>query len=288
MNKYYITCEDSGGSHKMAYTQWGKEDNQNILICVHGLTRNGRDFDFLAQALEKDYCIICPDIVGRGESDWLTEAKDYNLIVYAQDILRLIKHLNATQVDWLGTSMGGLIGMAIASQAESPIRRLIINDVGAFIPEKAMQRIAGYLLKEKPDFPDLVAAEIYIRDTYKPFGNLTDEQWQHLTQYSVKTLPSGGYRLNYDPQISYPYQNIPINSIKAQEFWPWWEKISCPILLLYGQESDLLLPDTITQMKEINPQMSLVTLPYVGHAPALMSDEQIKVIENWLAQTSGV
>lgn len=283
MNINYISCLDSVGTHKMAYAQWGEQDNPNILICVHGLTRTGRDFDFLAKALEENYCVICPDIVGRGESDWLADPKDYNLMIYAQDVLTLIQQLNLSKVDWLGTSMGGLIGMAIASQPECPIRRLIINDVGAFIPQTAMQRIAGYLLKEKPNFLDLASAEEYVRSTYEPFGNLTDEQWQHLTQYSVKVLPEGGYQLNYDPNISFPYQNTPIDSLKAQEFWVLWETICCPILLLHGQESDLLLLDTITQMKEIQPQMTLASFPNVGHAPALMDDEQIQVIKQWLA-----
>ncbi|ACK71828.1 alpha/beta hydrolase fold protein [Gloeothece citriformis PCC 7424] len=285
MNKHYITCVDSVGTHKMVYTQWGEEDNPNVLICVHGLTRNGRDFDFLARELAKDYCIICPDVVGRGESDYLTEPKDYNLMVYAKDILTLLHHLNLSKVDWLGTSMGGLIGMAIASQPESLIRRLILNDVGPFIPQGAMQRIGGYLLKEQPTFIDLNIAQEYMRSKYQPFGNLTDEQWQHLTQYSVKSLPEGGYTLNYDPQISFPYQNTPLESLKAQEFWQWWEGISCPILLLHGQESDLLLPDTISQMKEIHPDMTVVSFPDVGHAPALMNDEQIQIIKNWLAET---
>lgn len=285
MKKHYITCLDSVGSHRMSYSQWGQEDNPNVLICVHGLTRNGRDFDFLARELEEKYCVICPDIVGRGESDWLTDPKDYNLMVYAKDIFTLLQQLNLTKVDWLGTSMGGLIGMAIASQPESTIRRLIINDVGPFIEQTALQRIAGYLLKEKPIFSNLADAEDYVRSTYQPFGNLTDEQWQHLTQYSVKPLPGGGYRLNYDPQISHPYQNTPIDSLKAQEFWQWWETINCPILLLHGQESDLLLLDTIGKMKEIQSQMTVVSFPNVGHAPALMDKEQIGVIKSWLVQT---
>lgn len=282
MKQCHFTFTESSGSHKLAYTQWGETNNPKVLLCVHGLTRTGRDFDFLAQALSNDYRVICPDVFGRGESDWLTQPENYNLFFYAAGILGLLEQLQITQLDWLGTSMGGLIGMIIASAPNSPIRRLIINDVGPFISQQGMQRVAGYLLKEKPIFADLVEAEKYVRETYQPFGDLTDEQWQHLTKYSVKSLAEGGYILNYDPQISYPYQKTPIDSLKQQEFWEFWKGINCPILLLHGQDSDLLSPSTITEMQAIQPEMKVISFPYVGHAPALMDASQIRAVKTWL------
>ncbi|NES84463.1 MAG: alpha/beta hydrolase [Moorea sp. SIO2B7] len=283
MRHHSITCTDPHGTHKMAYTEWGNYDNSKVLICVHGLTRTGRDFDRLAATLAENYRVICPDIVGRGESDWLKEPDDYGYPVYVADILTLLKHLNISIVDWVGTSMGGLIGMFIASQANSPIRRFVINDVGAFIPKEALKRIAKYLILPPPHFLDLGEAEKYIRLRYAPFGNLTDSQWQHLAKNSVKSLPEGGYRLHYDPQIGKPFKAASISAkFKDIEFWQIWESISCPVLLLRGEESDLLLPKTIKQMQRNKSQMQVINFPKIGHAPALMAQEQIEVIKNWL------
>lgn len=287
MNQSYVICSDSQGKHKMAYTFWGNLDTP-VLICVHGLTRVGRDFDYLAQALVTDgYSIICPDVVGRGESDWLINPADYNLITYAQDMLTLIRELNLYQVDWLGTSMGGLIAMnlidiAASNRFDSPIRSLILNDVGAYIPQAAIQRIIGSLRKEMPIFTDLIAAETYIRSICEGFGNLTDEQWQHLTKYSLKKLANGNYTLHYDPKIVNVYGNLPIELFKGLEFWSLWQNISCPVLLLHGQESDLLLPETITEMQTLKPELTVKSFANIGHAPALMDEQQINIIKNWL------
>lgn len=272
----------------MAYTQWGNLDSPNLLFCVHGLTRVGRDFDYLAQELVRDgYCVICPDVVGRGASDWLVNPANYNLLTYAEDMLSLIRELNLAQVDWLGTSLGGLIAMmsvnlALAKKINSPIRRLILNDVGPYIPPEAMQRIVGYLRKPLPIFSDLKAGETYLRSIYEDCGNLSDRQWQHLTKYSFKHRADGNYQLHYDPQIAYPYRNLAIETIKPQEFWELWQNIYCPILVLHGENSDVLLPDTIQEMQSTKSSITIRSFANVGHAPALMDEGQIEVVRNWM------
>ncbi len=283
MNHHHVICSDPHGTHRMAYTQWGASDNPKVLICVHGLTRTGRDFDTLATALAEDYRVICPDIVGRGKSDWLDCPEDYGYPVYVADILTLLKHLNISSVDWIGTSMGGLIGMFIASQSESPIQRLVLNDVGPFIPKEALRRIAKYLLLPSPHFTDLSEVEQYVRLHYAPFGPLTDAQWQHLARHSVKPKATGGYCLSYDPKIAHPFLQVEqMTEIQDVELWHIWESLDCRILSLRGEESDVLLPETIAQMQASKPQMQAINFPEIGHAPALMAEEQIEAIQNWL------
>lgn len=274
-----LTCIDPHDTHDMVYRQWGNLNSSQVLLCAHGLTRNSRDFDFLATTLESHYRIICPDIVGRGESDWLSHPMDYTYSVYVSDILALLETLNITSIDWLGTSMGGLIGMSISTLPNSPIRRLILNDVGAFIPKIALKRIASYLTAQSlPRFNNLFEAEQYFRKIYTTFGHLSDLHWQHITQHGVRITENGSYVLAYDPGIALPFQNI----IEDMNLWPLWEKITCPVLLLRGEDSDLLPLDVATQMQEIHPTMHTVTFKGIGHAPALMDNEQIQIIKSWL------
>jgi len=274
-----LTCVDPHDTHEMVYHQWGNLENTSTLLCVHGLTRNSRDFDFLATALASHYRIICPDIAGRGESEWLLHPADYTYSVYVSDMLALLAELQLKSVDWLGTSMGGLIGMSIAAMSHSPIRRLILNDIGAFIPKMALKRIGSYLTAQLfPRFNNLFEAEQYFRQTYSTFGQLTDTQWQHITKYGVSITDNGTYVLTYDPGISLPFQNI----TESMDLWAIWKKVTCPVLLLRGEDSDLLNVDTVNKMQAIQPTMHVVTFKQVGHAPALMDDEQIQVVKNWL------
>jgi pimeloyl-ACP methyl ester carboxylesterase len=277
-----IPCSHPKESYQMAYWQWGDPTNDQVLLCVHGLTRNGRDFDELAQELAPDYRIICPDIVGRGKSDWLTHPENYNYQTYQQDILTLLKHLEITQVDWLGTSMGGIIAMFLAAQSPSIIKRLILNDVGAVIPKAALQRIAKYVLIGDRLFSDFTAVEQHIRRNYAGFGQLTDGQWQQLAQRSVTRLPDGNYRLNYDPNISHPFRNQKMNDLQDVALWELWKLLTCPILLLHGRESDLLSPEIIEEMQKQKPEMEVIHFDKVGHAPALMDEIQIQSIKHWL------
>ncbi|MGK7930829.1 MAG: alpha/beta fold hydrolase [Microcystaceae cyanobacterium] len=281
-----ITCSHSNEIYEMAYWQWGDPKNDQVLLCVHGLTRNGRDFDDLATEFASDYQIICPDIVGRGKSDWLTHPENYNYPTYCQDILTLLTKLKITQVDWLGTSMGGIIGMFLAAQFPSIIKRLILNDVGAVIPKAALQSIAKYVLVGDRLLLDFTAVEQHIRRNYAGFGPLSDAQWQQLAQHSVVLLPDGNYRLNYDPNIAHPFRNIKMSDLQEVTLWEVWEQLTSPILLLHGSESELLLPETIDKMKEQQPQMDVIHFDKVGHAPALMDEIHIQSIKNWLKKYS--
>ncbi len=282
MTYHYINCQNPQETHRMAYLQWGEKENPKVLVCVHGLTRNSRDFDYLVQNLEQDYRIICPDIVGRGESDWLSEPQGYGLPQYVTDILTMYNQLSLTQVDWIGTSMGGLIGMLIAANYPTLIRRLVLNDVGAFIPKEALERIANYLLQPASEFVNLAEVDLYVRKAYAPFGQLTESQWQHFAKYTVKSKPEGSYRLHYDPNISHSLQAETVAELKDIDLLEVWQKIQCPVLLLHGENSDLLLPETIDRMQEIQPKMDVIHFPDCGHAPALMSVEQIETVRNWL------
>ncbi|OZH52633.1 alpha/beta hydrolase, partial [Hydrocoleum sp. CS-953] len=181
VNYEYIECKNPKGQHRIAYTQWGNPDNERVLICVHGFSRTGRDFDYLATALQEKYRIICPDIVGRGKSDWLSNSSDYGLPLYISDILTLINQLNLSNIDWVGTSMGGLIGMFIASQKNSLINRLVMNDIGPEIVPESLKRWAGkYLSQGNPDFENLTQVTEYVREFYSDYGALTDSEWEHI------------------------------------------------------------------------------------------------------------
>jgi pimeloyl-ACP methyl ester carboxylesterase len=279
MRHDFVTCVSDAGYHRMAYTEWGSPDAERVLICVHGLTRTGRDFDFLAAALQDRYRVVCPDIAGRGASDWLRDPSLYNNLRYVDDVTALIARLGVKEVDWLGTSMGGLIGMFAAAFPGTPIRRMIINDVGPLVPKAALERIASYVGLD-PRFKDMWQAGRHIREAYAPFGRkLTEAQWDHLARHSVRALDEGGFALTYDPAIAQPFQQGPIEAV---DLWPVWDAIDIPTLLLRGAETDLLLPETAEEMTERGPKAKLIEFDDCGHAPSLMEEHQIDTIRHWL------
>ena len=267
--------------HRIAYTEWGDRNSSRVAVCVHGLTRQGRDFDFLAAALAAEgYYVVCPDLAGRGRSGWLPDPEDYALPQYAVDMTTLIARLGVDEVDWVGTSLGGLIGMVLAGMPHSPIRRLVINDIGPYLPWAALRRIGDYLRRAPSHFPDMAAAESYHREVLAPFGELTDAQWSHLTRHSV--MPDGdGYRLNYDPGIVQAFRPGRVYNLSL---WGYWDAIRCPVLVLRGAESDLLLPHTAAEMARRGPEAEVIEIEGCGHAPALLDDEQIGIVADWLAQ----
>lgn len=283
MRQKFVQCLSPAGFHKMAYVEWGDPANPRVLVCVHGLTRCGRDFDFIAQALAADYRVVCPDVVGRGMSDWLRDPQHYTIPQYAQDMATLLARLDVEQVDWLGTSMGGMIGMALAAQPESPIRKLILNDVGPVIAAGALARIGEYLATP-PDFASPEEAEAYIRLIAAPFGKLTDAQWRHLTQHVIKSGPAGRFQLRYDPGIAAPYAEAAAVASEGKdiEFWPIYDAIGCPTLVIRGAHSDLLSRETVAQMCVRGPRASSVEIPDVGHAPMFMDDAQVAVVREFL------
>ncbi|MBT6119798.1 MAG: alpha/beta hydrolase [Rhodospirillaceae bacterium] len=265
----------------LAYTHWGDPANPRTLICVHGLTRNGRDFDHLARAVEADYRIVCPDVAGRGDSDWLEDKDAYGFDLYCRDVLALIGHLGVGTLDWLGTSMGGIIGMMLAARPDGPVGRLILNDVGAFIPAVALERIAGYVGGD-PAFIDRDEAEARFREVLAPFGPLTDAQWDHMVEHGVEER-GGALRLRYDPAIARPFESGEIVDV---DLWPLWDAVACPVLVLRGSESDLLRAETVAEMKTRGPGAALgvesVEIPSTGHAPTLMDPAQIAAVRDWL------
>lgn len=277
-----IDCPDARGVHKIACGQWGNPDNERVLICVHGLTRNRHDFDWIAGALMADYRVICIDLPGRGDSDWLGDDRDeYQLSRYVADVLVIFRELSLQKVDWLGTSLGGIIGMVIASQYPHLIRRLVLNDVGASIPKSALMRIARYFAASPSRFETFAAVVQCVRQVYAPFGNLTDSQWEHLAKYAVKLTPEGDYRWHYDPEIARVFIAIAESQAGDMELWEVWKAIACPVLLLHGENSDLLLPEIIAKMAEIR-EVDVVHFGDCGHAPALANWGQIEVVRNWL------
>lgn len=269
------------GFHRVAYTQWGNKDAPKTIVCVHGLTRNGRDFDRLADALSKDYRVVCPDMPGRGHSDKLPAGEDYQYPVYLQTCAALIAHLGVDAVDWVGTSMGGLVGMLLAAQPGTPIRRLILNDIGARVPGSALARIAQYAGNTGP-FATLEELEQRLRTVHAPFGSLTDKQWQHLAQHSHWRDEDGRFWLAYDPAIAEPLQTSRYDDVDLN---PVWTAVSAPVLLLRGEYSDVLPVAVADAMVRSHPNCRLLSVADTGHAPALMSEDQILAIQDWLQET---
>ncbi len=283
MRQRYVRCLSPAGFHSMAYVEWGDPANPRVLVCVHGLTRCGRDFDFLAQSLAGEYRVVCPDVVGRGMSDWLRDPQHYAIPQYAQDMVALLARLDVESIDWLGTSMGGMIGMALAAQPQSPIRRLILNDVGPVIAAGALARIGEYLATP-PDFASPAEAEGYIRLIAAPFGQLTDDQWRHLTAHVIKSGPAGRYQLRYDPGIATPFAQAAASQGDGKdiELWPLYDAIHCPTLVIRGERSDLLSRESVAQMEARGPKARSVEIPDVGHAPMFLDDAQVGVVHDFL------
>jgi pimeloyl-ACP methyl ester carboxylesterase len=270
------------GFHRVAYYEWGDPEDSRVVVCAHGLTRTGRDFDALAGNLGDRYRVACPDMPGRGQSAWLSHPPDYGYPVYLADAAALIARLGAERLDWVGTSMGGLIGMMLAAQPGTPIRRLILNDVGPFIPQGAVERIAAYVGTD-PRFPDRGALESYLRRVHAPFGPLTDDQWHHLAEHSARPIRDGTLALHYDPSIGAAFRDVPPQDV---DLWAVWDAVRCPVLVLRGAQSDLLTRQTAEEMAHRGPGATVVELTGVGHAPALVDPGQIEIVRSWLVAGS--
>ena len=269
-----------GRGHNLAWTEWGDRDNPRVLICAHGLSRNGRDFDFLARELAGEYRVVCPDYPGRGRSSWLHDKSAYTNQQYCRDTLNLINNLDFEVLDWVGTSMGGLIGMAIAAEPDSPIRKMVVNDVGPFIPGAALREIGDYLGRH-PRFASRTEALDYYRNVYASFGALEDEHYEHFVAHGVAwDEEADHFRLEYDPAIIDEFLKVVHQDI---ELWDVFDRIEIPLLILRGKKSGLLLPQTVEQMKHRHGNAISHEFEDCAHAPSLMVPEQIDVIRNWLA-----
>jgi len=279
-----VQCLSPSGVHRMAYVEWGAPDNPNVLICVHGLTRVGRDFDRLARALSDRYRVVCPDVVGRGRSDWLRDPGSYVLPQYVADMVTLIARLGIESVHWLGTSMGGLIGLTLAGQPGSPIRRLVLNDVGPKVNPEALARIGDYVGKPMRFSSDEQAVD-YITLISLGFGLRDREEWREITQSVLK--PDGdGFTLHYDLRLALPIKAMTPEIAAASEaaLWKFYDQIQCPTLLIRGANSDLLSHETATAMTQRGPRASLVEFAAIGHAPMLFDPTQIATVRDFLLQ----
>lgn len=265
----------NGSFYRMAHTAWGDPQAPTV-VCVHGLTRTGRDFDILARALSRRFHVVAPDLPGRGRSDWLPDAALYEPGSYVQALSFLLARIGEP-VMWLGTSLGGICGMMIASSVGNPITRLVLNDVGPTIPAAALRRIRDYMRLQQ-SFDTLWALEQHLRDIHAPFGPLSDPQWAHLAETSARSLPNGRWALHYDPGIATPIRrSIPF----TVDLWSIWDKIRVPVLAIRGAHSDLLQDQTLNRMARSGAETLVV--PGAGHAPALMDEPSIERVAAFLA-----
>ncbi len=275
----HVTCATPTGLHRLAYAEWGDPRNPEVLLCVHALTRTGRDFDRLAAALSDRYRVVCPDMPGRGASDRLAQPAEYQIPTYVGDVVTLIARLDVERVDWVGTSMGALIGMAFASLEGNPVRRLVLNEAGPLVTAAALDRISTYLGKA-PLFPDFATVLAYVRSVSAPFGPHTDEEWAFLARNVSRRRPDGQWELAYDPAIAVPFNaKLPHEDVNL---WPLYDRIACPTLVIRGAESDLLLPETVEEMGRRGPRARAVELPGIGHAPTLLHEDQIAIVRDFL------
>ncbi len=296
---HHVTCpgaaaRGSSANHRMAYREWnatGDPACPRVIVCVHGLSRQGRDFDTLAAALAPHARVVCPDVVGRGESDWLADPQGYQIPLYAADMLALLAQLHQrgpiATLDWVGTSMGGLIGMVLAGQQDLPlpvpIRRLVLNDVGPALSWDALKRIGEYLGE-----PVRFASEQQGADALwaisTSFGPHTPEQWLALSRPMLRPAPEGGFKLHYDPAIAVPYRALTAQSVQEGEalMWQLYDRIGAQVLLLRGKQSDLLTPQTAARMLARGPRPRMVEFEGIGHAPTLVAPDQVAAVAQFL------
>lgn len=298
---HHVSCPGASRAdaqtHRMAYWRWGDAANPRVLMCVHGLSRQGRDFDTLARALSSHYQVICPDVVGRGHSDWLADAKGYQIFTYASDMVVLLQHLRASlglakeqvlDIDWVGTSMGGLIGLGFSSVPQDVsgvrLRRFVLNDVGPRLRVEALLRIGDYLGRPVRFASEQEAAD-YLSSISTGFGPHTPEQWLALSRPLLRPAPDGqGLTLHYDPAIAEPFKGFTAESAASGEaaVWQVYDALRCEVLLMRGANSDLLDADTAREMAQRGPRARLVEFAGVGHAPTLMAPDQVQTVKEFL------
>ena len=274
-----IECSGPHGLHRVAYCDWaGPLADSPVVLCLHGLTRNSRDFDLLAEVISADFRVICPDMPGRGKSDWLSDPMDYAFSVYLSDIRVLLSALPVDKIDLVGTSMGGNLGMLMAAEKGHRIRRLVMNDIGPLIAKKGLKRIRKYVGRD-PSFRDLDELEAALRYVFAGFGDLGDSVWRAMAEHSMRRKPDGTLGLNYDPAIGVPFQQGRLRDI---DLWAQYDAVDCPTLVLRGADSDILRAKDARAMTERGPRARLIEYPGIGHAPSLTTPEQIAAVREFL------
>jgi pimeloyl-ACP methyl ester carboxylesterase len=277
----FVRCISPTGLHRIAYTEWGDPTNPRVLVCVHGLTRTGRDFDVLAKRLADRYRVVCPDVAGRGLSDWLDNPQQYALSQYVSDMVALIARLNVETVDWFGTSMGGMIGLVLAGLPNTPVRKLLLNDVGPTIEPVALQRIGEYVGKFER-FGTEQQAYNYLASVSTGFGPHTPDEWRELNRPLLRHH-QGAWVLHYDPRIAVPFEASKAELVAQGQalLWRAFEAVPGPTLVVRGEQSDLLSRETVEEMKKRGRQVSSVEIAGVGHAPTFVHDDQIALAEQF-------
>jgi pimeloyl-ACP methyl ester carboxylesterase len=273
-----LKCMWVHGFYEVAYTEWPGPPGARTVLCVHGLTRNGRDFDHLAEVLSANFRVICPDMPGRRNSDWLPDPDTYNYHFYLATLATLIARLDVEEIDWVGTSMGGILGFFMAGTKGAPVRRLVVNDIGPLIAKEGIARIVTYTGLDK-SFRTLEELETELRKIAAGFGPLTDEEWRHLASNSVRRKPDGSYAFAYDPHIADGLRKAPIADI---DLWAHWDAVRCPTLVLRGETSDVLRRSDAEAMTKRGPPSTFIEFAGVGHAPALMAEDQIAAVRDFL------
>jgi pimeloyl-ACP methyl ester carboxylesterase len=281
-----VQCANPAGLHRMAYAEWGDPDNPRVLVCVHGLTRSGRDFDRVAMALSDTYRVVCPDVVGRGRSDRLPDPNRYVVPQYVADMVTLIARLNVPTVDWFGTSMGGLIGMTLAGLPASPVRKLLVNDIGPHIEPEALSRIGGYV-GQSVRFATLEEGIEHAAALASTFGPLTPEEWREINTPLIRQGEDGAWEFCYDPAIALPFGASTPEAGAAAEasLWQLFAAIEGPVLVVRGEHSDLLSRETVARMVKTGRSVQSVEIAGVGHAPAFLDPAQIAIARRFFAES---
>ena len=283
-----VQCSSPAGLHRMAYKEWGDPANPRVLVCVHGVTRVADDFDALADAMSDRYRVVCPDVAGRGRSERLRDPNLYVVPQYVGDMVTLIARVTANNEDeavhWVGTSMGGLIGMILASFDNSPIRRLVLNDIGPVLDPAAMARIGEYIGQDLR-FPSFEAGARFVKDVSSSFGPHSDAEWRKLAGDVLVKEPGGEWVRHYDIKLAKPFAAITPERAEQDQaaLWAAYDAIRCPTLLLRGELSDLLARATAEEMTRRGPKPILAEVPGVGHAPTLMHANQIAIVRDFLS-----
>lgn len=284
-----------GETRRLSYWQWGRADAAHAVVCVHGLTRQGRDFDVLAQALLEaaggQLRVLCPDMAGRGDSTRLADPRQYVIPTYVADMVQFLAQVHRQAplqvLDWVGTSMGGLIAMGLLGTPDTPlpvpVRRLVMNDIGPVIEWKALQRLRAYLGRMGPYATEQEAADA-LAAVAATFGPHTPQEWMALSRPMLRPLPDGGFGLHYDPAIAVPYETLTEQATRDAEplLWQMWDRITAQTLLVRGTESDLLLAETARAMTQRGPRARLVEFAGVGHAPTFVPRDQVEAVVSFL------
>lgn len=266
------------GYHELHAVEWGSRRSARVVVCAHGYSGNARDFDFLARELSRDARVICPDMAGRGRSAWLPSPLAYHFPQYLADLRALLAEVGADSVEWVGTSMGGLLGMLLAAQPRSPIASLVLNDVGGFVPGDALAAIARNL-RAPERFESMPALAEHVRHTHRDWGPITPAQWSHLTRHAARRLPDG-YALHYDPSIAGVLPPLPM--APGLSLWSAWHRVRCPALVIRGRASEILPREVVRAMLAVRPQARYLEIADAGHAPSLMAPAQIAAVAAFL------